>query len=252
MRRLGLARGFPVMLLSVLAGALILGAAVARVDARQQGTPAPGAGVSTEVLGRMEVASAPGQALHLLRVTFEPGGSVAAHAHPGTTIYHLASGTLGFTLVEGEAHLVRAGTDTAAATPPAAESIAIDAEITLTAGDTVYYDGSTVQVERNDGDDPAVVLVSNLRGIDEPARELFDPAVSYSAVNAADLLLATTAEPVADPATILGNGGRDCIACALAAVDTISVSAADPDDAAPANTREWAIPPSPGLPGEPF
>jgi hypothetical protein len=62
----------------------------------------------------------------------------------------------------------------ATGTPAAAELIPAGQEITLTVGDTVYYDGEAVQAERNDGDTPAVVLVSNLRGADEPAREFVD------------------------------------------------------------------------------
>lgn len=165
------------ILLPALVGAIVLGAALAPAGAHRQGTPAPGAGpgVTTEVLGRMETAQAPGQALHLLRVTFAPGGEVAAHVHPGATVYHLAAGTLQFTLLEGEARLVRAANGTpAAATPTAAEPVPVGQELALTAGDTVYYDGAAAQAERNDGDAPAVVLVSNLRGADEPAREFVE------------------------------------------------------------------------------
>jgi quercetin dioxygenase-like cupin family protein len=162
------------MLLSILIAALVLGdATVEPVGAHQHGTPAPGggSGVTTEVLGAVEPTGAPGQALYLLRVTFAPGGSVAAHVHPGATIYHIASGELRFTLHEGQAQVVRAITGVpAAATPAASVPIPLGEEIVLVAGDTVFYDGSAVQVERNDGDQPAVVLVSNLRGTDEPAR----------------------------------------------------------------------------------
>ncbi len=61
-----------------------------------------------------------------------------------------------------------------AATATAGEPIPVGKEIALTAGDTVYYDGAAVQTERNDGDEPAVVLVANLRGADEPARQFVD------------------------------------------------------------------------------
>ncbi len=77
--------------------------------------------------------------------------------------------------LEGEARVVRAANGTQApTTPTAVEPIPIGQEITLAAGDTVYYDGEAVQTERNDGDTPAVILVSNLRGADEPAREFVD------------------------------------------------------------------------------
>jgi hypothetical protein len=171
-------RSFAITILcSVLIGALVLGATRGPAAARQPGTPAAGdtSGVTTEVLGGLEPVQAPGQELYLLRVTFAPGGGVTAHVHPGATIYHLAAGELRFTLLEGEARVVRSVNGAPAAdTATAAEAIPVGEEITLTAGDSVYYDGAAVQTERNDGDVPAVVLVSNLRGADEPARQFVD------------------------------------------------------------------------------
>ncbi len=147
------------------------------VGQAQQSTPAAsgGTGVTTEVLGRFPSELAPGQALALLRITFAPGGSVAPHTHPGETVFHLASGTLQFTLLEGEAQLVRAVDGSpAAATPTAGEAIPIGDEVTLSAGDTIYYDAAVLQSERNDGTEDAVVLVSNMRGVDEPARQFHE------------------------------------------------------------------------------
>jgi len=151
----------------------------------QQGTPAAGGatGVTTEVLGRFPSEQAPGQALALLRITFAPGGSVAPHTHPGETVFHLASGTLQFTLHEGEAQLVRAVDGApAAATPTAGEAIPVGDEITLNVGDTIYYDAAVVQSERNDGEEDAVVIVANLRGVDEPARQFHDEMAASTPV----------------------------------------------------------------------
>lgn len=134
--------------------------------AHQQASQGGSTGVTTEALGVQESQSNAGQMLHLLRVTFTPGGSVDSHIHPGATIYHLEQGALIFTLLNGEASLVRAGQDENAP----AEPIALYEEVELVAGDTVYYDDSARQTERNDGDENVVVLISNLRGSDEPAR----------------------------------------------------------------------------------
>jgi mannose-6-phosphate isomerase-like protein (cupin superfamily) len=160
-----------IVLIELLAGGPV------SIGEAQQGTPTAGGstGVTTEVLGRFPSELAPGQSLALLRITFAPGGSVAPHTHPGETVFHLAAGTLRFTLHEGEAQLVRAVDGApAAATPTAAEAIAIGEEITLNAGDTIYYDAAVLQSERNDGIEDVVVLVSNLRGVDEPARQFHD------------------------------------------------------------------------------
>jgi hypothetical protein len=156
-----------IVLIGLLAGGLT------SIGQAQQSTPAAGGatGVTTELLGRHPSAVAPGQALALMRITFAPGGGVASHTHPGDTVYHLVSGTLRFTLLQGEAQLVRATNGTpAAGTPTAVEPVPVDTEIALNAGDTIYYSASALQSERNDGDVDAVVLVANLRGSDEPAR----------------------------------------------------------------------------------
>jgi mannose-6-phosphate isomerase-like protein (cupin superfamily) len=155
----------------------LLAAGPMSVGRAQQSTPAAGAGteVTTEVLGRFPSELAPGQALALLRITFAPGGSVAPHTHPGETVFHLAAGALQFTLHEGEAQLVRAVDGSpVAATPTAVEAIPVGEEITLSMGDTVYYDAEVLQSERNDGDEDAVVIVSNLRGVNEPARQFHE------------------------------------------------------------------------------
>jgi quercetin dioxygenase-like cupin family protein len=167
----------------LLAGLLAVGPE--SIGQAQQGTPAAsgGTGVTTQVLGRFPSELAPGQALALLRITCAPGGSVAAHTHPGETVYHLASGALQFTLHEGEAQLVRAVNGVpAAATPTAAEAMTVGEEITLSADDTIYYDAAVLQSERKDGTEDAVVLVANLRGVDEPARQFHDAMAASTPV----------------------------------------------------------------------
>ena len=171
-------RRFTMCILAV--GILLIGLLAAgsvSIGQAQQSTPAPGGstGITTEVLGRFPSELAPGQALALLRITFAPGGSVAPHTHPGETVFHLASGTLQFTLHEGEAQLIRAVDGSpAAATPTAGEAIPVGTEITLNAGDTIYKDAAVLQSERNVGNEDAVILVANLRGVDEPARPFHD------------------------------------------------------------------------------
>ena len=159
-------RAIQPMLILLLAALATLGGASQAFA--HEATPVPAA-ITTEQLGRADPADASGQALYLLRVTFAPGAKASAHRHPGTTIYHLDSGTLIFTLVGGQATLIRAGAP-AAGTPTAGEQIAIGSPVILHSGDTIVYDGSTVQIEENPGAVPAVILLSNLRGADEPVR----------------------------------------------------------------------------------
>ncbi len=179
-------RRFTIVILVVAIGLIgLFAVGPVAVGQTQQSTPAAGGstGVTTEVLGRFPSELAPGQALALLRITFAPGGSVSPHTHPGETVFHLAAGTLQFTLHEGEAQLVRAVDGApAAATPTAGEAIPVGEAITLHAGDTIYKDAAVLQSERNDGTEDAVILVANLRGVDEPARQFHDDMAASTPV----------------------------------------------------------------------
>lgn len=132
-------------------------------------TPEPGPAVTTEVLGSGEPDAATGQTLWLLRVTFEPGAVAAPHTHPGATVFSIESGEITFALVDGSASVTRAGGTPEEPMP--SEELTAGSEVVLTAGDSVFYQEDAVLDERNDGDEPGVILVSNLRGTDEPARE---------------------------------------------------------------------------------
>jgi quercetin dioxygenase-like cupin family protein len=131
---------------------------------RQGGTPAPvtATGVSTQVLGSMEAPTAPGETLSLRRIVFEPGSSLDPHTHPGVTIYWIESGTLGFTLLDGEASITRAGDVAIAATPAAAAPVPVGTEISATTGDVLTFDATAAQAERAIGEEPVVVLLTNL------------------------------------------------------------------------------------------
>ncbi len=61
-------------------------------------TPAYAAGVTAEILGRIEPPAAPGYTLQLVRVTFAPDAVVAAHRHSGGTVTTQMSGSHSFTV----------------------------------------------------------------------------------------------------------------------------------------------------------
>src|SRR5688572_2266471 len=72
-------------------------------------------------LGEASPSTAEGQTLVLVRATFEPGGGIGPHTHPGTLVITIESGTFGFTLVdEGTMAVMRSGE---AGTPAAAEPL---------------------------------------------------------------------------------------------------------------------------------
>lgn len=126
----------------------------------QDATPAPAGmelapGVYAEVLAGVPSDRTPGQTVYLARFTFEPGSEIFAHGHPGTTVLETDQGSFGWTLVKGEAHVVRGaasgGTATEDLTQPGDDVI-------LNPGDAIYYESDVVHTARDAGDDPAIVL----------------------------------------------------------------------------------------------
>jgi len=83
--------------------------------------------------------------------------------HPGQLVVTVASGTLGYTIL-GEGQSMRAG----AGTPTAAEVIAPDTEATFGPGEWFVYEAGTVHMDRNPGNEPAVVLLTGLVAADQP------------------------------------------------------------------------------------
>jgi quercetin dioxygenase-like cupin family protein len=134
------------------------------VPAAQEGTPSGAAApVTLEMLASAPATDAPGMLQVLARVTLAPGAVVPAHIHPGQLLVSVASGTLGYTIL-GEGQSLRA----AAGTPTAAEVIAPDTEVTLGPGEWFVYEAGTVHMDRNPGNEPAVVLISGLVAADQP------------------------------------------------------------------------------------
>src|SRR4051812_26823239 len=143
-----------------------------RSAAAQEATPTPAyaPGVHPQVLGRKEALDAPGYALQLTRITFDPGSSVAPHTHPGDTVTYQESGSHVFTVLQGEAYLVRAGTATP--TPdtgePAGELMVLNKEYTIAPGDVILFDEHTAHTAHNPNGEPAVLFEAQLRAIGQP------------------------------------------------------------------------------------
>ena len=103
----------------VAAGALAVASLGSAAPPERQPVTLPCAtNAFVQVFGRGAPAGGGGQDLVLARVTFEPGGGIGPHTHPGTLVQTVESGTFGFTLLEaGEMMVMRAG---GAGTPAAA------------------------------------------------------------------------------------------------------------------------------------
>jgi quercetin dioxygenase-like cupin family protein len=136
----------------------------------QEGTPMadavpPVGGAVIEILDIGEPEAAPGQALSLVRITFEPGGYFASHGHPGTQIWYIDAGTLSTTIEEGTARLTRAPVG---GTPTPAEQLAAGDAVTMLAGDALFFGPDLVHMVRNEGDETTVLLISAILAADQP------------------------------------------------------------------------------------
>jgi mannose-6-phosphate isomerase-like protein (cupin superfamily) len=147
-----------------------LGTAAAQ-DATPIPTPAYATGVTAEILGRIEPPAAPGYTLQLVRVTFAPDAMVAAHRHSGGTVTTQLAGSHAFTVLEGNARLIRAGTATPAADAEAGEPMQLGQEYTIALGDVLVFDESVVHTAHNPTTEPAVLMEAQLRAGDRPLTE---------------------------------------------------------------------------------
>ena len=147
----------------LLVGSALAGLLISRTAA-QDGTPAAGAaivpielapGVTAAVFGAAPSVGAPGQTVYLVRFTFQPGAEIFAHNHPGTTLLGVESGSFGWTLGAGTAHVVRAA---AGATDPAEDLTEPGTDVILEPGDAIFYESDVVHTARGAGDEPTVVL----------------------------------------------------------------------------------------------
>jgi quercetin dioxygenase-like cupin family protein len=98
---------------------------------------------------------APDQTVYIARFTIQPGSDIFPHGHPGSTVLAVDSGSLGWTLVEGAAYVVRGagsgGTEVEEVIEPGTEVI-------LEPGDAIHYEDDVVHTMRSAGDEVTVVL----------------------------------------------------------------------------------------------
>jgi quercetin dioxygenase-like cupin family protein len=153
--------------LAVVVGLAALVGAAPVLTAAQETTPAAGGpiavaevapGVTAEVFAGAPSARAAGQTVYLARFTFQPGSEIFPHSHPGTVVLGIESGTWGWTLVEGSAHVVRGAG--AGATGPVEDLTEPGREVILNPGDAIYYEDDVVHTARGAGSSPAVIMAT--------------------------------------------------------------------------------------------
>jgi quercetin dioxygenase-like cupin family protein len=114
--------------------------------------------VTAEVLAAAPSAVAPGQTVYVARFIFQPAAAIFPHSHPGTTVLGVVSGSFGWTLKAGKAHVIRGAG--AGATGPVEDLTEPGADVILTAGDAIYYESDVVHTARGAGDTESVILGS--------------------------------------------------------------------------------------------
>jgi uncharacterized cupredoxin-like copper-binding protein/quercetin dioxygenase-like cupin family protein len=140
----------------------------------QDATPAAGPitvielapGFTAEVFAGAPSDRAPDQTVYLARFVIQPGAEIFPHGHPGTTVLGVAEGTLGWTLLEGTAHVVRGAA--AGATGPAEDVTEPGTEVLLEVGDAIFYEDDVVHTARGAGDAVTVVWGTLLLTTGEP------------------------------------------------------------------------------------
>ena len=147
----------PILLFALLAG----GAGIA-LGAQADTTPAatPAATVTREVINEGYPDAATGQVLQLVRYTIPGNIALGAHTHPGMQVNVIESGTLTYTVVEGEMEIVRADGTTA--------TIRSGETTDLNAGDVFTEAEGMVHFGENRTDAPVVILTASLFDADEP------------------------------------------------------------------------------------
>ena len=123
-------------------------------------------GLTAEVFAGVPSDRASGQTVYVARFVFQSGSEIFAHGHPGTTVLGIESGTLGWTLVEGSAYVVRGAA--AGATGPVEDVTEPGPEVILEVGDAIYYEDDVLHTARGASDEPAVVLSTLVLTTGEP------------------------------------------------------------------------------------
>lgn len=112
------------------------------------------AGIDVDILGR-GVPMDDGRAALVIRATYAPGSHIPPHTDPGTGVWVVESGSIGFAVQEGEAVVTRAGSS-------GSEQMRAGSETVLNVGDAASYGPDNVHTSRNAGDAPAAILIGGV------------------------------------------------------------------------------------------
>lgn len=125
-------------------------------------------GASLEILGEA-TSETRTVGMTLYRITLEPGVEIPAHWHSGSVTWYVDSGTLSFTVVEGEVWVRCAADCVPGATPDQSGFMLVPegTEVVLEAGDWIIQHDTTEHAYRNAGDTDAVIDASTTYSLEE-------------------------------------------------------------------------------------
>jgi hypothetical protein len=122
-------------------------------------SPVAGDGVGQTLMATTVEVPAAEHFVGLYRVDYAPRAVEASHVETGPTLDLVAAGSLAIT-VEGPAMLSRA------ADPDAGEAVTPGTEVVLQAGDGLMIPAGTAHTNRNNGEEPAVLLAAIILPVD--------------------------------------------------------------------------------------
>jgi quercetin dioxygenase-like cupin family protein len=134
-------------------------------------------GATREVLVTGKPAAAPGKLLQLQRVTIPAHVKLPVHVHPGMQAAWIASGTLHYTIVRGEAQITRAPVN---GTPSPTESFTDGSETDLRPGDSVVETEGLIHFAENRTDAPVEIFIASLLTAGMPGTQPVDMSATPS------------------------------------------------------------------------
>lgn len=153
-----LSRRHTLMAAGVLGLATTLGSIPARTIAHQAGASNPLRGMTAETLCSGELSLMPGTSLVLRRVTLQPGTVISPHSHPGPVALHVESGRFGTEFIAGHGTVAQKSQD---GLWEVERDMTAGDDVIMYGGDHLVYDGA-IHTMRNDGEVPAVLIISTL------------------------------------------------------------------------------------------
>ena len=117
-----------------------------------------------QVLSEASPDTAQGQLLELSRVIVPANMSIAPHNHPGAQLASIVSGTLTYTVIDGDATVTRA----AAAGSQEVVTYQSGDTFELRVGDSIMEPAKMVHEAANATDEPVIIYLSSLFPAGEP------------------------------------------------------------------------------------